>query len=162
LDSAVRDTVLEQWANRPAMVFGDLMLPPPVGVKHVLIYDKGACVGFTGAIAGFRRNAEAVYLLGKGWPSGLGGRSCIVSTLAPAAGRGRAGHPHTKPLDVMEQLITVCPAGVIADPCAGSGSTLLAAKRLGHKSIGVELEERYCEIAARRLDQNVLPFGEAS
>ena len=163
-DPTARDTALVMWGTKPALLFGDLMVASPLGVKHVLIYDKGNDAGFTGAVGGYRRNVEAIYLVGKGWGSSLGGRSAVISTRKSAGGNlaRTTGHPHTKPGDVMEQLIDNAPGGTIADPFAGSGSTLVAARNLGRKAIGVELEERYCEIIAKRLDQMCLDFGEGA
>ncbi len=70
-------------------------------------------------------------------------------------------HPTQKPVVVMRWILTRCPEGIVLDPFMGSGSTLRAAKDIGRKSIGIEIEERYCEIAVKRLAQEVL-FGVAS
>jgi len=73
------------------------------------------------------------------------------------------GHPCPKPLPVMTWLVRrVSIAGaLVLDPFMGSGTTLRAAKDLGRRAIGIELEERYCEIAARRMGQEVLDIGGA-
>lgn len=166
IDTTTRDAALAAWGNRHAVVFGDLMLTPPTGTKQVGVYRKAIDAGNKGTFAGFRRDVEAWYLIGP-WPAGLNGRTSVIATSASLQGgsRGLAArydHPHAKPIDVMEQLIDACPPGVIADPFAGSGSTLVAARNLGRRAIGVELEERYCEVAARRLAQDVLPLAEVA
>lgn len=161
----VRDSALKLWGERLGVVFGDLMLAPPAGNKQTLVYQKPPDAGARGASGEFRRDVEAIYLVGP-WPSGIGGRSSVIRTSARVQGSNhgvaaRAGHPHAKPQDVMEALISACPPGVIADPFAGSGSTLVAARNLGRPAIGVEIDERHAEKAVRRLSQATL-FGAAS
>lgn len=68
------------------------------------------------------------------------------------------GHPCPKPIDfwrLLLQRVSVSVEDVVLDPFMGSGTTLRAAKDLGRKAIGIELEERYCEIAAKRCAQEV-------
>lgn len=68
---------------------------------------------------------------------------------------GSVLHPAQKPLKLMSALLAVGGESVL-DPYCGTGTTLLAAKDLGRKAIGIEIEEKYCEIAARRMSQEVL------
>jgi DNA modification methylase len=86
-----------------------------------------------------------------------------ISHSISATNGERVGHPTQKPLAVMKwSIVQVCgSAGCILDPFMGSGTTLRAAKDLAIKSIGIEIEEKYCEIAVKRLRQEIL-FGEAA
>lgn len=69
-------------------------------------------------------------------------------------------HPTEKPVDILRQMIesSTVWGECVLDPFAGSGSTLVAAKLEGRKSIGIEVEEKYCAVAVRRLAQQVLPL----
>jgi site-specific DNA-methyltransferase (adenine-specific) len=166
-DTSTRDAALILWGDaRTVAVFGSFDRPEPRGKVFTLVYRKAPDAGSVGGRAGFRRDIEAVYLTGP-WPLCYQGRSSLLETgSGKHSGSGglttRYGHPHAKPVDVMETLIAACPPGVITDPFAGSGSTLVAARNLGRKAIGIELEERYCEAAARRLQQDVLIVGAVS
>jgi site-specific DNA-methyltransferase (adenine-specific) len=72
-------------------------------------------------------------------------------------------HPCHKPIDTMEHIVSIAslPDSLLIDPFMGSGTTLRAAKDLGRSAIGIEIEEKYCEIAAKRLSQEVFNFSEA-
>lgn len=71
---------------------------------------------------------------------------------------GCAIHPTQKPISLMKELLKVEPETIL-DPFLGSGTTLRAAKDLGRKAIGIEIEERYCEIAAKRMAQSVMELN---
>lgn len=67
-------------------------------------------------------------------------------------------HPAQKPVGLMVELLKNSAPGLVLDPYVGSGTTLIAARMLGRPAVGVEIEERYCEAIAKRLQQDVLPM----
>ena len=158
LDTIARDRALELYGNKPALIFGSWKVPHPDGTHTVLTWDKGMASGMGDLSIPWKPNTEEIYVLGRGF-SGRRDSSVLTGRVVTWSSKGRE-HPNMKPVGLLEKLIAKCPPGIVADPFVGSGSTLVAARNLGRKAIGVELEERYCEIAARRLDQMCLDFTE--
>lgn len=164
-DTSARDAALALWGNRVGAVFGDPLIDRPAAAVQALVYGKPIDAGVKGARGGYRRDVELVYLVGP-WPVGVGGRTSILRTNALVAGpRGlavRHGHPHAKPVDLLAELIANAPPGTIADPFAGSCSTLVAAKLVGRPAVGVEIDEAVCEKAVTQ--RLAIPdlFGDAA
>lgn len=148
-----RDAALALWGTRPALVFGSPRLPDPPGVwADRLVWDKKR-PGMNGGPWRYRH--ESIYV-SAGF---LRTSDAAVSVLT--AFPDQVDHIHAKPLALMLALVQAAPPGIIADPFAGSGTTLVAASQLGRRAVGVEIEERYCEMLANRLSQCVLDFGPA-
>ena len=137
----------------PALVFGTWRAERPKDVRQRLIWAKGDDPGLGDLSMPWGYGDEEIYVLGHGW---TGKRRTNIYRLPKVSHANNPGHPTPKPEILMQALIEYAPPGVIADPFAGSGSTLVAAKALCRRAIGVELEEKYCEIAANRRAQEVL------
>jgi site-specific DNA-methyltransferase (adenine-specific) len=122
---------------------------------HV-VWDKGQPgLGYT-----VRYSHEDVLLFKKGEPPRP--EPALISVVRCTGSRADLEHPHEKPLPVLCTLLRAdATANTILDPFAGSGSTLVAAKRLGCGAVGIEIEERFCEVAARRLEAETMALFEA-
>lgn len=102
-----------------------------------------------------RGQHESAYLMAKGKPAAP---VTAISDVFMVAGTRNEQHPTEKPEALMRAMMApfTVERGIVLDPFMGSGTTLRAAKDLGRKAVGIEIEEKYCEIAARRMSQGVL------
>lgn len=125
--------------------------PPPAGMGNWWPS------GFELAVYGYRRGAY----FGDKNPK----RSNVFVSDSYRYGQpGKVDHPTQKPLGLVQRIVEaiVPPGGTFLEPFAGSGTALVAAKRTGRICIGIEREEKYCDLIANRLRQGVLDFGGAA
>jgi len=130
------------------------------GVQGVYDYPKPTWIGAwvrlgstqrNGALRGFN-NWEPILMYGL--PSLANDVIAVPNFPDVSADR----HPTPKPLRLMARLLALLPQGAVLDPFMGSGTTLVAAKQSHRRAIGIGINERYCEIAAQRLQQEALPL----
>jgi site-specific DNA-methyltransferase (adenine-specific) len=136
-------------------VFADvksgLDLFPALNPANVIVWDKGAIgMGYN-----WRRMHEWIAFCPM---AGHKLRNAGQGDILRYSGVFEKIHPTQKPVGLLRAILlnSTDPGHAVLDPFMGSGSTLRAAKDLGRKATGIEIEERYCEIAARRLQQEVL------
>ena len=149
----LRDWVLMEWGTRPSLVFGARNVPRPLTVREVLIWDKGEWPGMGDLAFPWGPSHEEIYVNGDSF---VGTREGTVIRANRLTG-GNGLHPTEKPIQLLMRLLTHT-IGTVLDPFCGSGTTLHAAKNLGRRAIGIEIEPKYCEIAVKRLRQEVLPL----
>ena len=157
------DTLIRDWLvqKRPAdcmAVFGTWKVAPPDGVKGCLVWDKGSSFGMGDLSFPWKGSWELCWIFGNGW-KGKRDEGVLRGHFCPPSEKMGRRHPHQKPESLIATIALKGPSGKILDPFAGSGTTLVASKQLNRKAIGIEIEERYCEIAAKRLEQEVMDFG---
>jgi DNA modification methylase len=155
-DASLRDAVIEWMGGMSGIIFGSWKVARPPGCRQVLIWEKGDHVGMGDLSLPWKPNTEEVYIIGKSFAGHRG--SSVLKFNAPVSwnsvGFGRV-HPHEKPVALMEELVAKTVAETILDPFLGSGTTAVACIRTGRRFIGCELEEKYCEIAAKRCDREI-------
>lgn len=120
-----------------------------------IIWDKGAPgLGYT-----VRYAHESCLLFCKGKVESPEQAALSIVRFPVSHVDTQSRHPHEKPTMFWTNLMKLAPAGkLILDPFMGSGPTLRAAKDLGRKAVGIELDERWCEMAAQSMAQEVLPL----
>ncbi len=140
----------------PQFARWSLYLDNALGFKQMVVWDKGGL----GMGWHYRRNYETILVGEK--PGGpclwYGGNSVPNVIRLPGIKPSTEQHPTEKPLGLAARFIQwhTEPGMSVLDPFAGGGWSLIAAKAAGRKAIGVEIEERWCEMAARRLSQGAL------
>jgi len=145
--------ILDAW-DGPTIAFSSPMKPWGGKWRQHLVWEKGEHVGGGGDPATCWKPTYELIQVRKTGP--LDGRRDGAVLRFPANKDDYRFHPTPKPIPLIEYLLCKVRPKRVCDPFSGSGSTLVAAKLCGIEAVGIEIEERYCEIAAKRLIQGVL------
>ena len=130
------------------------LVPDEMPIRQIIVWDRGS--GFNRQFTYYVPTHEWIMLIAR--PAfRIATRSVDDVWRIPFETGGE--HPAPFPLALASRALASTKATTILDPFMGSGTTLRAAKDLGRKAIGIELDEQYCEIAARRMAQEVLDLG---
>lgn len=154
-----RNTLLRDWVAdwsdpRPTLLFGTWKVPRPEKTRQVLIWDKGGALGMGALDIPWKPDHEEIYVLGKGFCGRRDSGSVIYCPPVQSMAKNGRQHPTEKPVQLMRMLIQKVP-GTVCDPFMGSGSTIVAAARMGRRAIGIEIDPTHYETACRRVSDAI-------
>lgn len=151
--TAAQVFVFTDWRQLP--VTSDAVQAGGWTWRGVCVWDKGVGRPMKGR---FRNHLEYIVWGSNGPMPDADENPVYPSTLLKHAPPSDRVHVTQKPEPLIREVLSVAPVGDVLDPFMGSGTTLRAAKDLGRRVIGIEIEERYCELAVKRLSQEALPL----
>jgi DNA modification methylase len=156
--TAVRDWVADRINGLPAVFFGTWKTPPVFTARACVVWDKGPAFGMGDLSLPWKPSFELAYVCGDGWTGNrdngvLRGPVVVSWENHPNVDEAeKRKHPHQKPVWLCGHFIEKLPnARTILDPFMGSGTTGVACVKLGRKFIGIEIDEKYFEIACKRI-----------
>ena len=148
------------YNHKPRVIGGKLWLPlelnPALPLRQIVIWQRAGGINFNRTA--YVPTHEWIMILARE-PFRLRSKGASgVGDVWYAPQESGTEHPAPFPVEIPQRAIETIGAETVLDPFMGSGTTLVAAKNLGRKAIGIEIEEKYCEIAAKRLAQEVFSF----
>lgn len=157
-DPFLGQSVIDQLQSRPLIAFASPMKPWLGNWNQHLVWNKGPAVGGGGHPLNYWKFTwELIQCARLGRLAGNRDQAVLWYPVVPSDSED---HPAEKPLELIEYLIRKASidSPLVVDPFMGTGPAIVAAKNLSLDAIGIEIEERYCEIAAKRLSQEVMAF----
>jgi modification methylase len=148
------------YNHKPRVLAGILVSPfayvaPELPIRQVVIWARAGGVNFNPAFYGSTH--EWIVIVAKpDWRLRDQSASGVGDVWRFPQHAGDIDHPAPFPVQLPARAIETAAPGLVLDPFMGSGTTLIAARAAGRRAIGIEIEERYCEIAAKRLSQQTL------
>ena len=151
------------YNHKPRIQGGVAHLPTDFGaglpLRQVIVWDRGTGMNFSSSF--FMPKCEWIVVWARDGFSLVDKSASQVGDVWKCRPETDGAHPAPFPVTLPKMAMNATHPGLVLDPFMGSGTTLRAAKDLGRRAVGIELDERYCEIAASRLSQQSLDFGDA-
>jgi len=150
-DTSTRDAALACVNGCPVACFGTWKTPPIVGVRGVLIWDKGPAFGMGDLSFPWKPSWELIYVRGAGW-AGTRDEGVLRGHIVVSWESAGRVHPHQKPVSLIEAIYEKLADGLgVCDPFMGSGSAGVAAVRVGRGFVGIEIDRHHWETSVARV-----------